>query len=121
MKKHFKRCYNRLVSEWSLRHEIAYKYNMKLEKQLIQHLAQLSRITMDAYEQELITKDLSRIIAHVDTLRSVKTQTVEPTHQVTNLSNITRDDLVTEKHERDHILKSVPSQEGGYIKIQKVL
>lgn len=62
----------------------------------VAHIATLSNIPISPAEEEKLAAGFTTTIAVVDTLQTVDTSTVEPTHQVTGLENIFREDQVTE-------------------------
>lgn len=86
------------------------------------HLAQLSHLQLSDDEVVSLQKDISNILEYVTQLSELDTQGVEPTYQVTDLQNVTREDTV-QKHEagRDELLALAPAQENNQIKVPKVL
>lgn len=70
---------------------------MKLTKQQVQHVATLARIGLTPAEVEKFQTQLSGILDYVEQLNEVNTDGVEPTAQVTGLTNVTREDEVHAK------------------------
>lgn len=60
----------------------------------VRHIAKLARLTLNDEEVERFAKELTSILAYIDTLQEVNTEGVEPTAQVTGLSNSLREDVV---------------------------
>lgn len=60
----------------------------------VAHIAKLARLRLKPAEQEKMAKELSSILQYIDILSEVKTDTVEPTAQVTGLTNVFRPDTV---------------------------
>ena len=60
------------------------------------HIAKLARLTLSDSEVEKFSRELTQILDYVEKLKEVKTEGVEPTAQVTGLSNITRTDTIAE-------------------------
>lgn len=67
---------------------------MKLTKEQVCHVAKLARLGLSEAEVEKFQTQLSGILDYVGQLNEVDTEGVEPTAQVTGLTNITRDDRV---------------------------
>lgn len=63
----------------------------------VAHIANLSNIPITSAEEEKLAAGFTTTIAVVDKLATVDTASVEPTHQVTGLENIFREDVVTEE------------------------
>lgn len=67
---------------------------MKLTKDQVRHVAKLARLGLTEKEVEKLQTQLSNILDYVGQLNEVDTEGVEPTAQVTGLTNVTRDDKV---------------------------
>jgi aspartyl-tRNA(Asn)/glutamyl-tRNA(Gln) amidotransferase subunit C len=61
----------------------------------VAHIAKLARLTLTPAEEEKMAKELSSILHYIDILGEVNTDAVEPTAQVTGLTNALREDVVT--------------------------
>lgn len=97
-----------------------------IDKQSLNHLAQLARITLTAGESKKLLKDLEKILAHFEELRAVETAGVEPMTGGTALRSVFRDDVVdfsqrsaTVSHE-GRIISAFPETERGYLKVPRV-
>lgn len=94
----------------------------KVSKEEVKQIAYLARLEMSDKEIEKYQKELSGILKYVDQISEVDTKNVEPTAQVTGLSDVWR---VDEKHPskltRDEILANAPEKQDGYIKVKPVL
>lgn len=58
-------------------------------------LAKLARLQLQEGEAEKYAKDLGSILAYVDVLKNIDTEGVEPTAQVTDRTNILREDVLS--------------------------
>jgi aspartyl-tRNA(Asn)/glutamyl-tRNA(Gln) amidotransferase subunit C len=67
---------------------------MSLAPDDVRHIATLARLTLTEEEIARFTKDLGGIFALIERLGEVDTSAVEPTAQVTGLSNVVRADEV---------------------------
>ena len=65
-----------------------------LTKEQVLHIAKLARLTLKSEEVDTMTKELSSILNYIEVLSEVDTNDIEPTAQVTGLTNALRDDVV---------------------------
>jgi aspartyl-tRNA(Asn)/glutamyl-tRNA(Gln) amidotransferase subunit C len=94
----------------------------KLSKEDILKLARLARLRLTEEEVALYQKELSAILSYVEQLDAVDVAGLEPTYQVTGLTNVTRPDVVAEYGMSQHdLLKNVPEKEDAYIKVRRML
>jgi aspartyl-tRNA(Asn)/glutamyl-tRNA(Gln) amidotransferase subunit C len=68
----------------------------KLTIQEVEHIAKLSKLELSQEEKEKYCDQLSSVLEYVDQLSEVDTEGVEPTSNITNLSNVMREDKVEE-------------------------
>lgn len=61
----------------------------------LQHIAKLARLRLKEGEAEKYAKDLGSILAYIDILKNIDTAGVEPTAQVTDRTNILREDALS--------------------------
>ena len=89
----------------------------------VDHIAKLARIKLTEKEEEKFANDLSSILDYIDKLNEVDTKNVKPIQQITELNNITRSDIVTNKKQetRDQILNQAPETQNNYFKVPKIL
>ena len=60
----------------------------------VRHIAKLARLKLSDEEVKKFTKELTSILEYIDVLNELDTENVEPTAQVTGLSNVFREDEV---------------------------
>jgi aspartyl-tRNA(Asn)/glutamyl-tRNA(Gln) amidotransferase subunit C len=96
---------------------------MKLDKQQIQHIANLAKLDLSDEELEKYGGQLSDVLSYIDQLQEVDTNNVEPTAQVTGLVNAWREDEVMEWDEKeiDEALKQAPEIEDRQYKVKRVI
>lgn len=86
----------------------------KLSIHEIEHIANLSRLSLSEDEKELYSHQLSDVLAYVEQLNEVDTDNVEPTANVTGLENVWRGDEVESSGiSHDDIAKNAPEFEKG--------
>ena len=60
----------------------------------VRHIAKLARLRLTDAELEKFPRELTSILQYVDMLKEVDTTGVEPTAQVTGLTNVFREDQI---------------------------
>jgi aspartyl-tRNA(Asn)/glutamyl-tRNA(Gln) amidotransferase subunit C len=96
---------------------------MKLTKADIEHIADLARLELSAEELDLYGGQLSGVLDYIDQLSEVDTSNVEPTAQVTGLSNVLREDKIRDwdLSERRVAMEQAKTLEEGQFLVKRVL
>jgi aspartyl-tRNA(Asn)/glutamyl-tRNA(Gln) amidotransferase subunit C len=103
-------------------HEEEENFVTKVSKTDVEQIAQLARLELTEAEKQKYQTELSAILGYVDTIAEVDTNGVEPTAQVTGLSDVLRDDVKeVSTLSKDQILSNAPEVKNGYIKVKSVL
>ncbi len=85
-------------------------------------LARLSKIQLTEEELNEFSEEFSQIIKYVEQLSNVDVKGLEPTSQVTGLTNVMRaDELIDYGVSIDDLLKNVPDLEYNQIKVKRVI
>lgn len=84
-------------------------------------LARLSKLELADDQLEKFTSELEAIVEYVEQLQSVDVSGLEPTNQVTGLTNVMRDDEIIDYASADELLKNAPTVENNQIKVRRVL
>lgn len=86
------------------------------------HLAQLSSLQLADDEIDALQHDIGNILGYVEQLSELDTSGVEPTYQVTGLTNVWRDDVADQSGvTREQLLALAPEQQNNSVKVPKVL
>lgn len=94
----------------------------KLKRDDILKLANLARLDLSDAEIEEFALELSDILQYVEQLQSVDVSGLQPTNQVTGLTNVTRpDEIVDYGYEPKELLKNVPAVQDDQIKVKRIL
>ncbi|MCL5784750.1 MAG: Asp-tRNA(Asn)/Glu-tRNA(Gln) amidotransferase subunit GatC [Patescibacteria group bacterium] len=86
---------------------------MKLTSDQVKKVAKLSNLPLNQEEEEKYSEQLSKILDYIDQLNLVDTQGVEPTFNVTGLSNIMREDKDGESLSQEEALQNASSKKDG--------
>lgn len=88
----------------------------------VKYVAALAKIAVTEDEAVKFTKELTAILGYVEQLDAVDTTGLEPTYQVTGLTNVTRkDEVIDYGTTQKDLLKNVRRSRDGYIEVPKVL
>jgi aspartyl-tRNA(Asn)/glutamyl-tRNA(Gln) amidotransferase subunit C len=94
---------------------------MKVNDELIEKLAHLSRLEFNEAEKEDIKKDLEKMIGFIDKLNELDTTGVEPLLHMSENVNILREDEITGMVSREDALKNAPLHDDRFFKVPKVI
>ena len=87
----------------------------------IQHLASLSSLALADDEVDGLRQDLENIIGYIEQLSELDVSGVEPTYQVTGLSNVWREDEVQTGIPVEKLLDLAPEKQNNQVKVPQVL
>ena len=94
---------------------------MEINDELVNKLANLSRLRFDEFEKEGIKADLEKMIRFVDTLNDLETNGVEPLLFISNNENVLREDKANKKISLEEALKNAPVKDHSFFKVPKVI
>ena len=95
---------------------------MKITREEIDHLSELSNFSLSEGEKENLGADLENIIGYISQLDQLDTEGVEPTYQVFEMENIWREDEIRPQDAtREDLLQLAPESQDNQIKVPKVL
>ncbi len=94
----------------------------QISREDVHRLAQLSSLQLETDEVDGLQQDIQHILGYVEQLGELNTDGVEPTYQVTGLSNVWRDDTVMASDVSREGLLALPNEQTDHqIKVPKVL
>ena len=90
----------------------------------IEHVASLARLGLSEKEKEKLSRELSGILDYFEKLKKIDTEGIEPTTQVTGLTNVFRED--GRSHELDVVrikkmIGQAPEREENFVKTKTIL
>lgn len=92
----------------------------EINKKTIEYLAELSRIKLDAKEEEKLIKDLANILEHFEELKSLDASGIETMNGGTDLKNEFREDGERANTNRGEGTEAFPESEKGFLKVPPV-
>ena len=92
------------------------------EKQ-VKHIAELAHIPVNENETKQLSEAFSTTLEVISDLASVSVVGVEPTHHVTGLNNVTREDVVEEKRmlSQAQALANAPKSHDGFFVVPRII
>ncbi|HPW47990.1 Asp-tRNA(Asn)/Glu-tRNA(Gln) amidotransferase subunit GatC [Candidatus Saccharibacteria bacterium] len=88
----------------------------------VRRLAELCHLRLTEDEVLTMQEDLSKILSYVEVLQKVDVSGLEPTSQVTGLTNVMRaDEEMDYKTTPEELLKNAPSQKNHQFKVKRIL
>ena len=85
---------------------------MNITPELVERIAGLSRLELEAGEKRDMTAELERIVAYMDVLNRLDTVGVEPMSHVFPVKNVLREDEMEPSQDRAELLARAPASDG---------
>lgn len=94
----------------------------KLSKEDVLKLARLARLSLSDDEVEEFSSELSAILAYVEQLQQVDVDELLPTHQVSGLTNVLRDDKIIDYgYLPETLLDNAPQVSQHQLKVKRMI
>lgn len=94
----------------------------KLSRDDVLNLAKLAKLKLTEEEITKYQTELSEILGYVEKLSEANVDGLQPTTQVTGLTNVMRQDTVRNYGmDQAALLKNVPNRKGNNIQVRRVL
>ncbi|MFA6081284.1 MAG: Asp-tRNA(Asn)/Glu-tRNA(Gln) amidotransferase subunit GatC [Patescibacteria group bacterium] len=96
---------------------------VKISNDLVKHMSRLARIPISDAEEKELAKGFNKTLEVIDNLFKVDVKGVEPTHQVTGLENVLREDIVDDKKmlTQEQALSNTKNKHNGYFVVDQIL
>ena len=88
---------------------------MKLTSDQVKHVAKLANLPLSDEEEKKYSGQLSKILDYIDQLNKCPTPDVEPTYNVSGLSNMMAKDEVSESLSQEDAIKNGKYKEGFFV------
>lgn len=94
-----------------------------IDKKVVEKLASLCKIACSEEEKDSLLKDLQKILAYIDQLNEIPTESVQPCNYVTEMVTSTpqREDTPENTLSTKDFLSNSPKHTGGMIRVPNVL
>lgn len=94
---------------------------MQIDDNLVDKLAELSKLEFDGAAKQEIKNDLNRILSFINKLEELDTNQVEPLIFMTDEHDVLREDEVAPMLDKKTALANAPHKDSDYFKVPKVL
>jgi aspartyl-tRNA(Asn)/glutamyl-tRNA(Gln) amidotransferase subunit C len=94
---------------------------MEISNELVENLANLSKLSFNAEEKNEIRNDLQKMVGFINELASVNTDGVEPLLHMGDAINVLRADLVKGSISREDALLNAPLADDTFFKVPTVI
>ncbi|MDO9300026.1 MAG: Asp-tRNA(Asn)/Glu-tRNA(Gln) amidotransferase subunit GatC [Anaerolineales bacterium] len=92
-----------------------------IDTNTVKHVAHLVRLGISDEEAQKFSGQFSSIIDYFNMLNEVDTENIPPASDITNNTNVLREDTAKPSMSREEFLKNAPQSERGYVKVPTVL
>ena len=87
----------------------------------INRVSELANIPLSDAEKTILSQELTQTLDYIADLNSIDTKKVEPTSQVTGLTNILREDKAAPSLSQDQALQNTKETHNGFFKVTAIL
>jgi len=94
---------------------------MKIDDNLLNRLAKLSKLNFEGTEKEAIKQDLQNILNFIEQINQVNTDGVEPLIHITNNKNAFRKDESKQLITKKEALSNAPKKTDDFFLVPKVI
>ena len=92
-----------------------------ISDETIEYVKILAKLELSEEEKEQAKTDIGRMLDYIDKLNELDTSGVEHLSHVFQVSNVVREDVVTNQDERERILKNAPARKDDSFKVPKTV
>lgn len=93
----------------------------KLNRQAVENVAGLAKVSLDDNQAEMMTEQLDKIFDLVTSLAEVDTDEVEPTYSPTQNQTVLREDVAVNANQTKQLLDNAPEIEANLIKVPTII
>lgn len=94
---------------------------MKITDEMVDYIAELSRLEVQPGEKAQVANDLSAIIGYMDKLNDLDTGEIEAMSHVSAIKNVFRKDEVKPSIDRELLLKEAPQRDDESFVVPKTV
>jgi aspartyl-tRNA(Asn)/glutamyl-tRNA(Gln) amidotransferase subunit C len=92
-----------------------------IDKNLIEYIANLSRLELTEHEEKMFIDQLSNILSYIEKLKRLDTDDVKPMAYSINMSNVFRMDKPEPSISREDALANAPTKIDAFFKVPRVI
>jgi aspartyl-tRNA(Asn)/glutamyl-tRNA(Gln) amidotransferase subunit C len=92
-----------------------------ISREDVEHVARLARLALTPDELERMRTQLNAILVHIDALKAVDTDDVEPTSHAVPVVNVMRDDEPRPPFPVEDMLRNAPDRAGQFFRVPRII
>src|SRR3977135_3869372 len=93
---------------------------MPLSRDDVRHVALLDHLALEPGDEEFYAEQLSGILAHIDRLQQLDTDSIPPTAQVVEVTNTLREDVPRPGLSQAEALANAPAAGDGFFRVPSI-
>lgn len=93
----------------------------QISDETIEYVGILAKLELSGEEKEQAKADMGRMLDYIDKLNELDTQGVEPMSHVFPVTNVFREDVVTNADVSAEILSNAPGEKDGMFKVPRTV
>ncbi len=90
-----------------------------ISNETIEYVGILAKLELSEDEKEQAKKDMGRMLDHIDKLREIDAEDVEPMSHLFPVNNVFREDVVTNGDTREELLNNAPGEKNGMFMVPR--
>lgn len=94
---------------------------MAISKEIVEYVAHLARIELDAKELEKLSQQLKGILDFIDKLKDVDINNISPTSHILPINNVLRQDEPAASLSAEKVLENAPAKRDKFFVVPKVI
>ena len=92
-----------------------------ISDETMEYVGILAKLELSKEEQKAARKDMERMLDYIDKLNELDTAGVEPMSHIFPVTNVFREDVVTNGDEHEQTLANAPEAKDGAFKVPKTV
>jgi len=95
----------------------------KFTKTQTKHIANLANLPLDSQTEDKLAKDFADTLDVIANLEELDVSQTEPTHQITGLENVWREDEIVQENvfSQDQALANANQTDGGFFVVPRII
>mmetsp|Transcript_2382 Transcript_2382/g.7115 ORF Transcript_2382/g.7115 Transcript_2382/m.7115 type:complete len:133 (-) Transcript_2382:279-677(-) len=95
--------------------------SVEVTREVVEKTARLAQLDFSPEELDRVTPEFKKIIGFVEQMNSLDIEGVEPTLRLEDVSNVLRDDKISDFPNQDELLAEAPLVESDFVRVPKIL
>ncbi len=93
----------------------------KISDETIEYVGILAKLELSDEEKEKAKEEMGKMLEYIEILNELDTQGIEPMSHVFPVTNVFREDIVTNGDDREAVLSNAPQKKDGSFEVPKTV